>query len=65
MLFPAGYLSERGLEKTKNAFFKESQDLLGSALEIDAKEGRKLTSIVEEYFLSQGCGGKVFLRLKD
>ena len=60
MLFYAGYLSDRGLEETKNAFSKESQDLLGSGLENDVKEGQKLTSIIEEYFLTNKYG-KVFL----
>ena len=55
-LFTVGYLSDRGLEETKNAFSKESQDLLGSRLDIDGKGGRKLTSIIEEYFQLKGCG---------
>ena len=52
----AGYLSEQGLNKTKDAFSKESPDLLESDVDNDMNKGQKLSLIIEEYFLLKKIG---------
>ncbi|CAB4011872.1 NPAT isoform X2 [Paramuricea clavata] len=49
-----GYLSDQGLEETKNCFSKESPDLLGRDLDNHMNEGRKLSLIIKEYFKLKG-----------
>ena len=56
LMFAVGYLSDQGLEETKNAFSKESPDLLGRDLDNHMNEGRKLSLIIKEYFKLKGNG---------
>lgn len=60
----AGYLSEQGLKQTKDAFTKESPDLLGTDTDNDMDKGQKLSLIIEEYFLLKKIGKCIVITSK-
>ena len=60
----AGYLSEQGLQQTKDAFTKESPDLLGTDTDNDMDKGQKLSLIIEEYFLLKKIGKCIVITSK-